>query len=424
MKNLMILLLAGLSFLSCTTEKPVEEPKETPVAEKPSYENPELIAKARELSQKFAIVDGHVDLPYRLRNYYERVGNRDENVGGRTEQGEMDFERAREGGLDAPFMSIYTPAGLQGTGENYVVANELIDLVEELVSKWPDKFAIARTVAEVKEIKDKGMVALPMGLENGAPIEGKIENVKHFYDRGIRYITLTHGKNNHICDSSYDDTRKWNGMSEFGREVVQEMNRLGIMVDISHVSDDAFYQVMEMTKVPAIASHSSCRHFTPGFERNMSDDMIKKLAENGGVIMINFGSSFIDENYRQARMKAREDYNAFKLEHNLEDDDPKLKEMREKAAKEIGYADMTVVADHIDHVVKLVGIDYVGFGSDFDGVGDSLPIGLKDVSQFPNLLAELLKRGYSEEDIEKICSGNVFRVWSEVEKYAAAQAEK
>ena len=417
MRNWMILLVAGFSLLSCTTEKNVADaPEQTETASTAAHDDPVLMEKARALAQKFIIVDTHVDLPYRLREHYEEVG-------GRTEKGEMDYIRAREGGLDAPFMSIYTPAGIQGTGQNYTVANELIDMVEEIVAKWPDKFAIARSVEEVKDIKAKGMVALPLGMENGAPIEGKLENVQYFFDRGVRYITLTHSEDNHICDSSYATTHKWKGLSEFGREVVQEMNRLGIMVDISHVSDDAFWQVMEMTEVPAIASHSSCRHFTPDFERNMSDEMIKKLAEKGGVIMINFGSMFIDETYRQARNEAREKYNAFKEEHNLEDGDPKLAEFRKEMATNVAFADITVVADHIDHVVNLVGVDFVGFGSDFDGVGDSLPTGLKDVSQYPNLLAELLKRGYSEEDLEKICSGNLFRVWSQVEAHAAASAQ-
>jgi membrane dipeptidase len=198
---------------------------------------------------------------------------------------------------------------------------------------------------------------------------------------------------------------------------VAEMNRLGIMIDISHVSDSTFYQVMRLTKAPVIASHSSCRYFTPGWERNISDEMIKLLAENDGVIQINFGSSFLKDDIRVKSDSAWNHVINYLKENNLSMDDPEAREYADKywAANKPGYADVTDVADHIDHVVKLAGIDHVGIGSDFDGVGDSLPTGLKDVSYYPNLIYELLKRGYSEEDIQKICSGNILRVWKQVE---------
>ncbi|MDL1877538.1 membrane dipeptidase, partial [Cytophagia bacterium CHB2] len=248
-------------------------------------------------------------------------------------------------------------------------------------------------------------------------------NLKHFYDRGIRYITLTHGKSNHICDSSYDPNHQWNGLSPFGKEVVAEMNRLGIMVDISHVSDSAFYQVIRLTKAPVIASHSSCRSFTPGWERNMSDDMIKTLAKNGGVIQIAFGSSFVNGAYQKTEEGLWKALVEQKINPNSEEGKAFVEKYREE--HNLTYADISDVVANIDHVVKLVGIDHVGFGSDFDGVGDSLPTGLKSVADFPNLIYELLKKGYSDKDIEKICSGNLLRVWSEVEKTAKTlQAEK
>ncbi|HMP99754.1 MAG TPA: dipeptidase, partial [Cyclobacteriaceae bacterium] len=286
----------------------------------------------------------------------------------------------------------------------------------------PDKFALAGTPDEVRAAFALGKIALPMGMENGAPIGDDISKVKYFFDRGIRYVTLTHGKDNLICDSSYDETRTWGGLSPFGREVVAEMNRIGMMVDISHVSDDTFYQVIEITKAPVIASHSSCRAFTPDFERNMSDDMIKKLGENGGVIQINFGSSFLDGELTKKNNENRQKLGAILREQGLSFRDEAAKEIIEQFRKENPslFADVETVANHIDHVVKLAGIDHVGLGSDYDGVGDSLPTGLKDVSQYPNLIYVLLKRGYSEEDIEKICSGNVFRVWKKVIEVAAA----
>lgn len=372
----------------------------------------ELKAKATMLAKKFLIVDGHVDIPYRLQR-------RDADISKRTDHGDFDYERAKAGGLDAPFMSIYIPASYQAGGAKDF-ADNLIDLVESFEKRWGGKFKVAHNTAEVEATFKAGKIALPLGMENGAPIEGSMENLKHFYDRGIRYITLTHSKNNHICDSSYDAERKWYGLSPFGKKLIPEMNKLGIMIDISHISDDTFYQVMELTEVPVIASHSSCRHFTPNFERNMNDPMIKRLAKNGGVIMINFGSTFISHEVRSNSDKLRPMIRKYAEEHDLSWGDEKLTAY----AKKIGegykrYADIEEVVDHIDHVVKLVGVDYVGLGSDFDGVGDSLPTGLKDASMYPNLIYHLLKRGYSEADIEKICSGNAMRVWKAVEAYAA-----
>ena len=371
-----------------------------------------LRQKADELAHKYIITDGHVDIPYRL-------ARKMEDISVRTEGGDFDFVRAKKGGLDAPFMSIYVPSSYQETGGAKSKADSLIDLVENLAGDHPDKFAIAASPAEVEKIVAEGKIALPMGMENGAPIEDDLNNVAHFHRRGVRYITLTHGKDNQICDSSYDTTSTWGGISDFGRQVVAEMNRVGIMVDISHVSDNAFYDVMKITKAPAIASHSSCRAFTPGFERNMNDEMIETLAANGGVIQINFGSSFLSEESREKSNKNREKIRVYAEENGLKmGAEEFMKYAREVNSENPTYADVTDVADHIDHVVKLAGVDHVAFGSDFDGVGDSLPYELKDVSDYPNLIFHLLKRGYSDEDIAKICYRNIWRVWNEVERVA------
>ncbi len=373
-----------------------------------------LKARANELAQKFIITDGHIDLPWRLhKNGYE-------DISVRTPGGDFDYVRAKQGGLDAPFMSIYVPATYQVTGGAKEMALELMNSVKRITTDHPDKFEMAYSISDVERIFNEGKIALPMGMENGAPIEGDLDNIQFFFDEGIRYITLTHSEDNDICDSSYNlGERTHKGLSNFGKEVVLEMNRVGIMVDISHVSDDAFYQIMDVTQVPAIASHSSARHFTPGFERNMSDDMIKRLAENGGVIQINFGSSFVTQESQDKRKKNSEDVSAFAKENNLESDDPRVKEFAKKVAIDNPvFCDVTDVADHFDHVVKLVGIDHVAFGSDYDGVGDTLPYGLKDASTFPNLIYHLLKRGYSEEDIEKICYKNIWRVWKATEEFA------
>lgn len=374
----------------------------------------QLMKKANELAQKFIITDGHIDLPWRL----HKGGYEDISV--RTPGGDFDYVRSKEGGLDAPFMSIYVPATYQVTGGAKEKALELMSYVERITIDHPEKFEIAKSVSDVERIFFDGKIALPMGMENGAPLEGDLSNVEFFHKKGISYITLTHSEDNDICDSSYNlGERTHNGLSEFGKEVVKEMNRVGIMVDISHVSDEAFYQVMDVTQVPAIASHSSARHFTPGFERNMSDEMIKRLAENGGVIQINFGSSFVTQESQDKRKRNSDVVAEFAKENNLESDDSKVKDYAKQVALDNPmFCDVTDVADHFDHVVNLVGIDHVAFGSDYDGVGDTLPYGLKDASTFPNLIYHLLKRGYSEEDIEKICYKNIWRVWKATENFA------
>ncbi|MBN4059017.1 dipeptidase [Endomicrobium sp. AH-315-J14] len=381
-------------------------------------------ARAKELCQKFIIVDGHIDVPYRLEGGRDKDGKLSEDVSKRTKKGDFDLPRAFEGGLNAPFMSIYIPAKHQKEGGAKALADKLIDMVEGIAKSSPDKVAIAHSTADVKKHFAEKKISLPLGIENGAAIESKLENLTHFHKRGVRYITLTHSKDNAICDSSYDDKHTHKGLSDFGKTVVPEMNRLGIMIDISHISDDTFHQVMELTKTPVMATHSSCRHFTPGFERNMSDEMIVKLAKNGGVIMINFGSGFLDAESRKlgtANWKAAE---AHAKDNKLEMHGAEMKKFRKDYKKKhpVPFATVEKVADHIAHVVKLVGIDHVGLGSDFDGVGDSLPTGLKDVSQYPNLVAVLLDRGYKDEDIEKLLGGNALRVWEAVERYAAKQA--
>ncbi|GEA05413.1 dipeptidase [Alteromonas sp. KUL42] len=365
------------------------------------------------IAKETIIVDGHIDVPYRVKEKWVDVTKA-------TEGGDFDYPRAVKGGLNAPFMSIYVPASLDNSPESTQLAHELIDSVEAIVARAPDKFAIAKSPSEVKAQFEKGLISLPMGMENGSPLQGDLANLEAFYERGIRYITLAHSQANHISDSSYDLRRKWKGLSPFGKTLVTEMNNIGIMLDISHVSDDAFYQVIELTKVPVIASHSSLRRFTPGFERNMNDEMIKKLGENGGVVMINFGSSFVSKQAGQWRTGLT---NAKKALIEKEgEDSPKLANFEEEYRKTVPYPYSTLdeVLDHIDHVVELVGIEHVGIGSDYDGVGDSLPIGLKDVASFPNLVQGLLDRDYTRADIEKILSGNVLRVWQQVETYAAS----
>jgi membrane dipeptidase len=384
-------------------------------------ETVDMGAWADELAHRFVILDGHVDVPIRVVGA-TRDGGPAPAVHDHADDGDFDWARARAGGLDAPFMSIYTPAELEAEpGASKAFAERSIEFVTALAADHPDRFALAVSPAQVRDNFAQGRISLAMGMENGSPIEGDLANLRHFHARGIRYITLTHSKDNHICDSSYDDRHTHGGLSPFGREVVAEMNRLGVMIDVSHISDQSFWQVMELSAVPVIASHSSCRAFTPGFERNMSDEMIVALAERGGVIQINFGGGFISAAYRAAEEQARADIGALLDEHHTDRHTPEGQAIiaEYRASHPMPRVDVSIVADHIDHVVELVGVDHVGFGSDFDGVGDSLPEGLKDVSMYPNLLRVLLERGYTEAEIEKICAGNVLRVWQAVEDHAA-----
>ncbi len=370
-----------------------------------------------QIARDSLIIDTHVDVPY-------RINRRPADIAQATEGGDFDYPRAVAGGLNAPFMSIYTPAELESEGKSKELAESLIDMVEGFVEAAPDKFAIARSVAEIREQFKAGLISLPMGMENGSPIEGDLDNLKYFHDRGIRYITLTHGLSNHISDSSYDDNHQWNGISEFGVEVVREMNRLGIMVDISHVSDEAYWQVLDVTQTPVIASHSSARHFTPGFERNMNDEMIVALAENGGVIQINFGSTFVSQisrDYGDARSAAGKQYLLENPDLTESDVYTTFADIYAEEHGPMPFATLDDVLDHFDHVVELVGVDHVGIGSDYDGVGDSLPTGLKDVSAYPNLVEGLLKRGYSETDVRKVLAENLLRVWQAVEDHAGQQ---
>ncbi|WP_263785385.1 dipeptidase [Salinibacter grassmerensis] len=371
-------------------------------------------ARADRLVQASLLVDGHVDLPYRLNDFYENPA--DSTVGG-----DFDYPRARAGGLDAPFMSIYIPTYLQSNPAAATNrADALIDLVEEIAAAHPAKFALATSPDDVRQISKTEAVALPLGMENGAGLGGELDNVEHFYDRGVRYITLTHGTHNRLGDSSYDDSEpRWNGLSPFGERVVAEMNRLGIMVDVSHVTDATAIDAIEQSNAPVVASHSSCRHFTPGWKRNVSDNLIREIAGTGGVVMITFGSSFLRTAYQDRDDPIRNRMNAHIDAMGWAEDSREAVVYEQRTRREHPIGTVQDVADHIDHAVDLVGTEHVGLGSDFDGVF-VLPEGLQDASGYPALVAELLRRGYSDTEIQQILGENLLRVWTEV----AAAAER
>lgn len=382
-----------------------------------------LYKYATELAHRFIITDGHIDLPYRLQVKNFKLEREFLEIPIQTNEGDFDYERARQGGLDAPFMSIFIPASYQNDlPAAKALADTLIHMIDGIIKAHPDKFGRGESPAMIEDHFNRNLISLPMGLENGAPII-TIEDVSYFYNKGIRYVTLTHGKDNQICDSSYDTTTTWGGLSPYGVTLIAEMNRVGMMIDVSHISDETFYQVMQLSKAPVLATHSSCRVFTPGWERNMSDEMLAALAKNDGVIQINFGSDFLDAEVTKARNESRKELNEKLSRAGLTAEDSLAKPIIEeiKLKYPLLYSDVKRVVDHIDHVKRIAGIDHIGIGSDFDGVGDSLPTGLKDVSMYPNLIYELLKRDYTEEEIEKICYKNVWRVWHKVNEIAAAR---
>lgn len=377
----------------------------------PTFASAQVSPHAVELAHRFIIVDGHVDAP-------SSVAEKGTNLATGEKTVDFSYDKAKAGGLDAPFMSIYVSAKYEETGGAKARADILIGLVEGIAAQYPDKFEIAYTPADVRRIYAEGKIAMPMGMENGSPIEGDLANLKHFYDRGVRYITLAHSKANHISDSSYDDDKRWDGLSPFGFEVVRAMNDLGIMVDCSHITDAAIEDVLATTRAPVIASHSSLRHFTPGWERNLPDELVKKIAEGGGIVMINIGSDFLTEaaNVWSNPMHEARDAHEAKLGRKLTDEEREAFALDYAKTHPYPFATVDDVLDHIDRAVEIAGIDHVGLGTDFDGLGPTLPVGLKDVSTYPVLVQGLIDRGYDDEAIGKILGENALRVWGEIEK--------
>tara|TARA_Y100000992_G_scaffold301095_1_gene271174 strand:- start:776 stop:1909 length:1134 start_codon:yes stop_codon:yes gene_type:complete len=366
--------------------------------------------QSEKLSRENIIIDGHIDLPFRLYKknlLFEKKIELDKET-----SGNFDIPKAIRGGLNCPFMSIYIPSD-KNFDEAFVLADNLIDLVDNVIKSNQKNLSHASGPSDVEKNFIENKISLPMGMENGSALGTDINNIKYFFSRGIRYLTLTHAKDNQICDSSYDSKRTWNGLSDFGVEVIKEMNKIGMMVDVSHISDKTFYDVLKISKKPLVATHSSPRKFTPSFERNMSDEMIIDLAENGGIIMINFGSSFVNQRSNKIFSEIEKKVKGYKIKKNIKNDHEELERYKNDLINEMNpFAKIEDVVETIDHVYKLVGIDHIGFGSDFDGLGNSLPEGLKDVSMYPNIIERLLKKNYSEEDIKKICCENLFRVWN------------
>ncbi|HEY5782661.1 MAG TPA: dipeptidase [Lysobacter sp.] len=373
---------------------------------------------AQKLAQDAIIVDTHIDAPSELLKHWD-------DLGVAAPGKEFDYPKARQGGLDVAFMSIYTSPEEDAEGKAWQIANTQIDAVEAMVGRHPDKFAVLRSPGDLERLRANGRVTLALGMENGAPIGDDLAKIGQFHARGVRYITLAHSANNRISDSSYTAQKQWGGLSPFGEKVVAEMNRVGIMVDVSHLSDDAVRDVLRVTDVPVVASHSSMRHFTPGFERNISDELARAVAAEGGVVQLAFGTAFVSPKAAadlQAFFAAEAEFDRANAAAASAGKPTRSKDDLEKewkAAHPVPVVHIDAVLDQIDYAVKTIGVDHVGMGSDFDGVSGNLPVELHSVADYPNLVAGLQARGYKDADIRKILGGNLLRVWSAVEAAAA-----
>jgi membrane dipeptidase len=368
---------------------------------------------AREVHDRAIVIDTHADTTQRL------IFDPKFNIAERHGDGNIDIPRMRDGGMDALFFSIWVPSEV--TGPIAVKrAFDQIDAVREAVRQHPDALMLATTAADVRKAVSEKKIAALMGVEGGHMIDDDIRQLRNFAALGVRYMTLTHFKNNNWADSSTDKPQH-NGLTAFGKDVVREMNRLGMMIDISHVADKTFFDVLALTTAPVIASHSSSRVIA-NHPRNMTDEMMKALARNGGVIMINYHAGFLSEEFRVAAEKEHGDVvtamsamskkcggneacttmESERIDHEL---------MAKGTLPKVGWEK---IVEHIDHAVKVAGADHVGLGSDFDGA--TMPLGMEDVSKLPKITEALLAKGYSPQDVTKILGGNILRVMEAVEK--------
>ena len=375
-----------------------------------------LRREADKIHNNYLTVDTHCDTPMNL-------VESDYDLGVRHDKGCVDFPRMKEGGLDAEFLAVFTSQGPRNDSTYRKVFDEalkIIDSIHKNVEKNSTLAELAYSPDDAYRIKKEMKIAAFMGIENGYPIGNDISRVRQFYDLGARYITLCHTSNNDICDSSTDPAGpENNGLSPFGSQVVKEMNRLGMMVDISHISDKSFYDVLKVTNAPVLASHSSCRALCVS-PRNLTDDMLVALKENGGVIQICILGNYLKtpEPNPELDSKMKELKDRYGEFNTLSDS---MKKIMRKEYKDIqkSYAKPATVkdvVDHIDHVVQVVGVDYVGIGTDFDGGGGVE--GCRTASEMKNITIELLRRGYSKSDITKIWGGNIMRVLKKVEDLA------
>jgi membrane dipeptidase len=388
-----------------------------------------LRARAEKLHKQSIVIDTHNDITSPLLDDRFDLGMRGDDPNAKTKT-HTDLRRMKAGGLGAEFFAVYVgkefvskkPAEGGGAARR---ALDVIDVVKEQIRRHPESLEAASTSADIRRIVKSGKIAALMGIEGGHAIEDSLPALRMFYNLGVRYMTLTHTNTNDWADSEGDinnpGVNHHNGLTDFGREVVREMNRIGMMIDISHVADKTFYDVIATTQAPIIASHSSSRAIADN-PRNMTDDMLKALAKNGGVVMVNFYDGFLDPRKAKLAFQARamEDQLKLKYPNDAKRVQDELAGWRK--ANDPGKTPLSVLFDHIEHIIKVAGIDHVGIGSDFDGVPlTGLPEGMEDISKLPTITYELMKRGYSDADIRKVLGENLLRVMAAVERVAADQ---
>lgn len=388
-----------------------QTPATTPAATSPRDEK--LWKQALKIQREAIVVDTHNDILSMMTDDNYDIGV--SSVG----KYHTDIARMKQGGLTGEFFSVYIDRSYARNGGSARRALDMIDYVYRAAERYPNDFLMAYSTADIRRAKKQKKIAALMGIEGGHAIEDSLMALRDFYRLGIRYMTLTHNNTNNWADSCCD-TAKHNGLSDFGKDVVREMNRIGMIVDVSHVSDKTMSDVFETSAAPVIASHSSARALGDR-TRNIPDDLLRRFAKNGGVVMVNFYPGFIDKNViaatkeRDARLKPQLD----QLKETFKDDPKQLAAETNKlqATIPLPATPLSVLIDHFDHIAKVAGIDHVGLGSDFDGI-PSVPLGLEDISKLPNITYELLKRGYSEKDVKKVLGENFMRAFAEVERVA------
>jgi membrane dipeptidase len=371
----------------------------------------DALERVKGVLARHPVIDGHNDLPWAIRENPRAPGDVAAYDLRQRTAGNTDFERLRQGGVGGQFWSVYVPA------EKVAAKMQLeqIDIARRMIERYPDRLALATSAADVERAMREGKIASLLGMEGGHAIENSLGALRAFYALGARYMTLTHSKTLDWADSATDEARH-GGLTRFGEEVVHEMNRLGMLVDLSHVSPDTMRAALRVGEAPVIFSHSSARALCD-HPRNVPDDVLAAVKENGGVVMVTFVTSFISPELARASQPLWKEYE----ERSKELKDPKEREaLRKEIQARLPKVKVTIadVANHVDHVRKLAGVDHVGLGGDFDG-NDDWPEGLEDVSGYPRLLAELARRGWSDDDLGKLASGNVLRVLRQAEEVAA-----
>jgi len=379
---------------------------------------PEVSPRALRLYREAYVIDTHNDMPSRILDdgYDPDVRH---PPGFRPTEGNTDFPRLVESGITAEFMSAWVDAPYaERAGASLARALQHIETIHAFVDRHPDRLLFATTAADVRRAKAEGKVAILIGVEGGHAIEGSLDHLRELYARGARYLTLTWNNGNAWAGSSIGvDGTRTGGLTPFGREVVREMNRLGMLVDLSHVSDSTFFDAIAVSTVPVIASHSSARALSD-VPRNLTDDQLRAVARNGGVVNVNFYSRFIDSRYRADIEHVEETVRAAGAAARAAGEDSvatakRIAALRDSLTAAITPTPFSVLIDHIDHIAKVAGVDHVGLGSDFDGVS-ALPLGMEDVTRVPRIAQALLDRGYSDDDVKKILGGNMLRVMTRV----------